>query len=134
MVQYAPADNSAKGNDKFSWQERMPFEPNPHQLELEARGWVMIYRGLTDSQVEEAPGRQFERIEHMMFTGTIITDETGSAVEDGHRGEVVVEDDGCWGGYGCQLLEGYCLGAGMSYPLVARRGGVADCFAIVREE
>ena len=77
------------------WLERMLFEPSPQQLELEARGRVMIYRGFKDSQVEDALDRQFERIEHMMFIGTILTDETGSEIKDADTGEVLVEDDGC---------------------------------------
>jgi len=78
------------------WQERMLFEPSVAQLELEqGRDRVMIYHGLTDGQVAQAMDRQFDRIEHMMFTGTVVTDAQGEAETDPGSGSVVVEDDGC---------------------------------------
>ena len=79
-----------------SWQERMLFEPTSSQLELEQnRDRVMIYHGLTDVQVARAMDQQFQRIQNMMFTGTVITDEQGEAVIDQDTGEPQVEDDGC---------------------------------------
>ena len=80
---------------ELGWQEQMLFEPSPQQLEPEARGRVMIYNGLKDIRIEEALDQQFDRIEHMMFTGTIITDENGTPRKDAVTGEVLVEDDGC---------------------------------------
>ena len=56
-----------------SWQERMLFNPSPAQLEMErSRNRIMIYEGLKDVQVAEAMDSQFDRIEHMMFTGTVV--------------------------------------------------------------
>jgi len=79
-----------------SWQERMLFKPTPAQLEMEkSRSRIMIYEGIKDVQVAEAMESQFNRIEHMMFTGTVVTDEQGEALIDKDTGQPVVEEDGC---------------------------------------
>lgn len=77
------------------WQEKMLFSPSDSQLELEQRGRVMIYDGLTEKQIARAMDTQFDRIESMMFVRTIKTDEHGEVMRDDESGEVVVEDDGC---------------------------------------
>ncbi len=83
-------------NAADSWQERMLFNPPPAQLEMEkTRHRIMIYEGLKDIQVAHAMENQFERIEHMMFTGTVVTDDRGEPVIDPETGVARVEDDGC---------------------------------------
>jgi hypothetical protein len=78
-----------------SWQERMLFKPSVSQLELEKRGRVMIYDGMTRTQVARAMDSQFDRIESMMFVRTIATDSKGEILRNEETGDVVVEDDGC---------------------------------------
>lgn len=79
-----------------SWQEKMLFNPSPAQLETEQkRARIMIYHGLKDMQVTSAMDDQFDRIEHMMFTGTVVTDSRGETLIDEETGETKVEDDGC---------------------------------------
>ena len=79
-----------------SWQERVLFSPSPAQLEMEqSRDRVTIFEGMQDVQVARAMDEQFDRIEHMMFVGTVITDERGAAVIDPDTGRAQVEDDGC---------------------------------------
>jgi hypothetical protein len=79
-----------------TWQEKVLFNPTPAQIELEEqRHRVMIYEGLTDVQVAKAMEQQFDRIEHMMFTGTVETDGHGNAVIDPETGQAMTEDDGC---------------------------------------
>ena len=38
---------------------------------------------------------QFDRIEYMMFTGTIVTDASGAVLTDPETGEIRVENDAC---------------------------------------
>ena len=79
-----------------SWQVKMLFDPTPAQLEMEqTRSRIMIYHGLKDVEVTSAMDGQFDRIEHMMFTGTVATDSQGKVLIDEETGEPVVEDDGC---------------------------------------
>jgi len=79
-----------------SWQEKLLFSPTPAQLTMEeSRDRIMIYEGLKDVQVAEAMDSQFDRIEHMMFTGTVVTDDQGEVLIDEETGNAMVEDDGC---------------------------------------
>ena len=79
-----------------SWQEKMLYNPTPAQLEMEqTRSRIMIYHGLKDVQVTSAMDDQFDRIEHMMFTGTVVTDSRGDVLIDEETGEPKAEDDGC---------------------------------------
>ncbi|MDH5470573.1 MAG: hypothetical protein OEX75_08270 [Gammaproteobacteria bacterium] len=79
-----------------SWQEKLLFNPTPAQIEMEnERQRIMIYNGLTDVQVMQAMEQQFDRVEHMMFTGTVITDSQGEVEINPETGKARVEDDGC---------------------------------------
>jgi hypothetical protein len=56
----------------FSWCGRCLsaeglVQPDQEQLKAEARGRVMIFYGLVNSEVEYALDQQLDRIEHMMF-------------------------------------------------------------------
>ena len=75
------------------WHQNRLFNPSPANLKAEARGVVFIYDGLTDVTVNQALDRNFDRIQHMMFTRTVITDENGDPKRDPITGEIVVEDD-----------------------------------------
>ena len=70
------------------------FEPSQSQLQRETKGHIYIYDGLTDRLVNQAMDKQFDRIQNMMFVGTIVTDVQGEPVVD-DQGDVIAEDDGC---------------------------------------
>jgi len=74
----------AKAVDEYQY--KVLFSPSADILEAEARGRIMIYDGLHYTTVARAMDEQFNRIENMMFVGTLIEQEDG---------ELEVEEDGC---------------------------------------
>ena len=81
-------------NKADTFQLKNLFEPSQSQLRRETKGHIYIYDGLTDRVVNQAMDKQFNRIQNMMFVGTIVTDKQGEpAVDD--QGDVIAEDDGC---------------------------------------
>jgi len=68
------------------YQYQVLFSPTATVLAAEARGRIMIYDGLRYATVARAMDEQFERIENMMFVGTVHLQEDG---------ELAVEEDGC---------------------------------------
>lgn len=85
----------ANGDRMRNWQLSLLFSPGEPQLTVEEKGRVMIYDGLYSADVSRALDEQFERVEYMMFTNTIVTDESGRPARDPATGLVMVEDDGC---------------------------------------
>jgi len=90
-----PGTYTSAQADPEPWQLKRLLHPRPAELQAESRGRIMIYHGLTDTVVNRALDEQFDRIEAMMFTGTVVTDETGKPKRDAKTGKVVAEDDGC---------------------------------------
>ncbi|MBT3047906.1 MAG: hypothetical protein G8D61_03900 [gamma proteobacterium symbiont of Ctena orbiculata] len=77
------------------WQQRRLMQPTPKELSREQGGHIMIYDGLTDRQVANAMDRYFNRIQSMMFTSIVVTDEEGLPKTDPATGELIIENDGC---------------------------------------
>lgn len=90
-----PASANSSDDNMRQWQLGLLFNPGVHQLDVERRGRVVIYDGLHSADIDRALDDQFDRIDSMMFTGTVITDTRGVPVTDPETGEVMVEDDGC---------------------------------------
>jgi len=86
---------AAESDRLYEWYLQRLFEPTGQQLAVESQGRVQIYAGMKDRDVARALEEQFERIDAMMFTGTIVTDPQGEPARDRETGEVLVENDGC---------------------------------------
>ncbi|MGA7181179.1 MAG: hypothetical protein WBX11_16555 [Thiobacillaceae bacterium] len=78
----------------LQWELRRLNEPTANELVHERAGNVFIYDGLTDRQVDRALDVHFNRIESMMFVGTVKTDAAGAARLD-QQGNVETESGGC---------------------------------------
>ena len=78
-----------------NWQNNRLFSPSPANLKAEAQGAVFIYDGLTDVTVKQAIDQHFDRMQNMMFTRTVITDENGDPLIDPITGDKLIENDGC---------------------------------------
>lgn len=87
-------DDLAMLDTADKWQVNRLFEPTNYQRKKEFQGQIMIYDGLRDTTVKEALNTNFDRIENMMFTRVIVTDESGEPELDA-AGNVIIEDDGC---------------------------------------
>jgi hypothetical protein len=77
------------------WQMSLIYQPSQSTLDREGRGFVHIYDGFTDTQVNQIMDDKFERIDNMMFTSVKITDTEGAVLKDPMTGYELVEDDGC---------------------------------------
>ena len=78
-----------------SWQMTRLFAPGAAALAQEAAGGIVIYEGIRDVDVERAMDEQFDRLEHMMFVGTVITNDDGEPLVDPETGQEKTEDDDC---------------------------------------
>ena len=76
------------------WQMARLFEPTQRERQLEEKGYIMIYDNLPDTTVDKALDNNFDRIENMMFTRVVVTDNNGQPELD-EAGNTVTEDDGC---------------------------------------
>ncbi len=79
----------------MDWQIKQLFQPGKYRDSLEKQGRVFIYAGMKSSMVMKALDEHFDRIQSMMFTGTVVTDDVGTPLRDPKTGNVVVEEDGC---------------------------------------
>jgi hypothetical protein len=92
----ASAESVSGDDDRVrNWQLDRLFSPNDNQLGLERQGRVYIYDGLRDGDIRRAMHEQFDRVEWMMFIGTIITDEKGRPKRSKETGAIVREDEDC---------------------------------------
>ncbi len=86
-------DDEAQANLQ-QWQLRRLNQPTNRERAQELSGGIYIYDGLTDRQVDHALDRHFDRIENMMFMGTVKTGPSGDAMRD-ERGNIATESGGC---------------------------------------
>ncbi|MGA7178137.1 MAG: hypothetical protein WBX11_00925 [Thiobacillaceae bacterium] len=81
--------------DLHDWEVRRLMHPTPLELQDEQSGKVYIYDGLTDREVDQALDKNFDRIESMMFVGTVKTDKQGDPVINSATGQPMQESGGC---------------------------------------
>ena len=77
------------------WQMDMIFHPCESVLQRESRGFVFIYDGFKENQVDQILDANFDRIDHMMFTRVKLTDSSGEIRIDPDTGDELLADDGC---------------------------------------
>lgn len=82
-------------NKIHSWQIKQIYQPSQHLLDRESRGFVNIYDGFTDAQVDQIMDDKFDRLDSMMFTRVKITNTAGTVLKDPVTGNDLFEDDGC---------------------------------------
>ncbi len=91
----APSDHQDE-DVNASWQQKAILAPYQSQLESENKyDTIYIYQGVKDKTVEQAMDEQFDRLEHMMFVSTVVTDESGNPMIDADTGQQLVESDDC---------------------------------------
>jgi len=98
LVVMLTVTNVAHANEFESpnnWQMSRLFHPTEADLASEKKGRIMIYDGVTDKTVDRALDEHFDRIGALMFTRTIVTDDTGNPLRNPETNEIVVEEDGC---------------------------------------
>lgn len=95
LLTIAPVQAAFSQSVYERWQLKRLFEPAKSQLKLEQKGRVFVYEGLQDKVINRVMEDQFERVETMMFVGTVVTDEKGRVKKDPSTGLVLTEDDGC---------------------------------------
>jgi hypothetical protein len=92
----ASAESAPDIDEKYrNWQIKRLLSPDENQLKLERQGRVYIYDGLRDRDIHRALNEQFDRVESMMFIGTVITDEKGKPKKDIGTGLILTEPDDC---------------------------------------
>jgi hypothetical protein len=77
----------------YGFQIDQLMEPSEEQLKLEQDGYVFIYDGLKESDIQLALDRYQDRMGSMMFINVVWTDETGKPLIDPYTGQPVTDDD-----------------------------------------
>ncbi|UCE89882.1 MAG: hypothetical protein JSW10_03390 [Pseudomonadota bacterium] len=90
-----PLQAAHSESDVDTWQLARLLAPSEIQRASEQRKQVFIYQGVKDKEVEKAMDEHFDRIEWMMFTNVIVTDEKGAVRRDPTTGVVITEGDDC---------------------------------------
>lgn len=89
------AQTRADDTIAIKWKTNMLYQPSADQLRREQQGHVFIYDGMKDKDVDRVMNTQFERLNRMMFTRVVVTNERGDPNLDPETGEVEILDDGC---------------------------------------
>jgi len=88
----AIAKSSAPALEK--WLMNMIYQPAEPVLERESKGFVFIYHGFNETQVDQILADRFGRIDNLMFTRIKLTDNSGNILLDAETSDELTADNG----------------------------------------
>ena len=88
LSSFLPTSIAAEETAVYLWQKKRLLTPAESIVQDEKeKQKVFIYEGLTIADVEKALDQHFDRVEHMMFVGTVLPPTSAGVPQ--------TEDDGC---------------------------------------
>lgn len=77
----------------YEFQFDQLMDPSEEQLVLEKEGYVFIYDGLKESDIQLALDKYQDRMGSMMFINVVWTNEAGEPLVDPYTGQPIVDND-----------------------------------------
>ncbi|MCI0505537.1 MAG: hypothetical protein L0Z73_05440 [Gammaproteobacteria bacterium] len=77
----------------YEFQLEQLMDPSEEQMQLEKDGYVFIYDGLKESDIQLVLDKHYNRMGSMMFINVIWTDEAGNPIVDTDSGLPLKDDD-----------------------------------------
>lgn len=77
----------------YEFQLDQLMDPSEEQIQLEKEGYVFIYDGLKESDIQLALDKYQNRMGSMMFINVVWTNEAGEPLVDPYTGQPIVDND-----------------------------------------